>query len=71
MPTQMRYLTGGRDRAPAGGRTLSQVLYALDADRPGMQARIVANGTIRPELAVAIDGVIAAGGLLHPAGDEA
>ena len=71
IPTQMRSLTGGRDRVPADGRTLRQVLDALETDWPGIRARIVANGKIRPELAVAIDGVMAESGLLHPVAEEA
>ncbi len=71
IPTQLRSLTGGQDRVAAAGRTLRQIVEALESDWPEMKGQIVAGGRIRPEIAIAIDGVIVESGLLHPVGEGA
>jgi molybdopterin converting factor small subunit len=65
IPTQLRPLTGGQDRVEAAGATLRQVFEALEAHWPALEGRIVTGGKIRPEIAVAIDGVMIESGLLH------
>jgi len=71
IPTQLRPLTGGQDRVEAAGQTLRQVFKALEADWPALEGRIVAGDKIRPEIAVAIDGVMIESGLLQRLGDGA
>jgi molybdopterin synthase sulfur carrier subunit len=64
IPPQMRDLTGGRSELSAEGRTLRQVIADLEAQCPGIAARLVAEDRILPGLAVSIDGVVTSRGLL-------
>ncbi|MBN2391361.1 MAG: MoaD/ThiS family protein [Anaerolineae bacterium] len=72
IPSLMRDLTGGRDRADVQGRTVIQVIDALDATYPGVKARVCAdvhsgNGNrLAPGVAVSVDGVIVRLGLRAP-----
>jgi molybdopterin converting factor small subunit len=48
IPTILRTYTGGRSEVPAEGATLADVLDALEADHPGIRARILDdNGKLR------------------------
>lgn len=71
IPTQMRRLTGGRDRVEVPGSTLRQVVEALDEQWPGLKHEIVDADGLRPQLAVAIDGAIAESGLVAAVGVDA
>jgi molybdopterin converting factor small subunit len=67
----MRSLTGQQDRVPIEGKTLRQVVDNLEAQYPGMKALIVENDRVRPGLALAINGQIAATGLMAQVPEEA
>ena len=56
IPPQMRDLTRGAERLAATGTTLREVLRQLDAEFPGLYARVVVDNAIAPGLAVAVDG---------------
>ncbi len=71
IPTQMRSLAGGRDRVGAAGSTLRQVIDALDADCPGMKDQLIEDGTIRSQLAIAVDGAVVESGLVAPVAPDA
>jgi len=71
IPSLMRSLTGQRDRVPAEGKTLRQVVENLEQQYPGMKELIVENDRVRPGLALAINGEIAATGLMASVPDEA
>ena len=71
IPTQMRSLTGDRDRVEVPGRTLRQVFEALEDAWPGTHARIIANGKLRPEIAVAVDGSVVESGLVRAVAEDA
>ncbi|GAA3573071.1 MoaD/ThiS family protein [Microlunatus spumicola] len=48
IPTILRTYTGGQKEVEASGHTLAHVLESLDADYPGLKARIVDdNGALR------------------------
>lgn len=64
IPPQMRDLTAGRSEVQADGQTLRQVIASLDAQCPGLAARLVVEDRIAPGLAVAIDGTVTSRGLL-------
>jgi molybdopterin synthase sulfur carrier subunit len=64
IPPQMRDVTGGLSELPVEGRTLRQVVASLDAQCPGIAARLVSDDRILPGLAVSIDGVVTSRGLL-------
>jgi molybdopterin converting factor small subunit len=56
VPSLLRPLCGGAPRLEVEGSTLGDVLRAADARCPGFFSRVVEDGRVRPELAVAIDG---------------
>ncbi|MEX0782826.1 MAG: Uma2 family endonuclease [Dehalococcoidia bacterium] len=56
IPALLRPLCAGASRLEVEGATLGDVLRALDLRCPGLYDRVVENGHLRPELAVAIDG---------------
>jgi molybdopterin converting factor small subunit len=56
IPALLRPLCAGLDRLEVDADTLDAALRALDARCPGFYDRVVENGRLRPELAVAIDG---------------
>lgn len=64
VPTMLRSLCEGVARLDAPGGTLDEVLRTVDRRFPGFYARVVDGGTVRPELAVAVDGE-ASGFSLH------
>jgi molybdopterin synthase sulfur carrier subunit len=66
IPPQMRDLTAGRPELVVEGRTLRQVIAALDAQCPGLAERLVADDRILPGLAISIDGTVTSRGLLAP-----
>ncbi|MEU9763849.1 ubiquitin-like small modifier protein 1 [Streptomyces sp. NPDC047985] len=41
IPTILRTYTGGRSEVPAEGETLSQVIESLEANHPGIAARVL------------------------------
>lgn len=56
IPALLRPLCAGSPRLEVEGDSLGAVLRALDERCPGFYDRVVENGVLRPELAVAIDG---------------
>jgi molybdopterin synthase sulfur carrier subunit len=64
IPPQMRDLTDGRSELTVDGRTLRQVIAGLEAECPGLSARLVEDDRIAAGLAVSIDGVVTSRGLL-------
>ena len=41
IPTILRSYTGGQAEVPAEGKTLAEVIDALEADHPGIRARVL------------------------------
>ena len=70
IPTQLRSLTGGVEHVDVSGATLRQVIAALDAEHPGMAARLCNNDDLSPGLAVSIDGAFTNRGLRAKVGAE-
>lgn len=64
VPSSLRALSDGRARFDLEGATLGQVFAALARECPELHARIVEDGAIREDMAVAIDGSILEGGEL-------
>lgn len=72
VPALLRPLCGGSDRLELAATTLEELLRAADERCPGLYQRVVVDGALRPELAVAIDGEMQSFALyepLHPAAD--
>ena len=70
IPTMLQSMTGGVKQVDLEARTVRQVVDRLDELYPGMKDRLVEDGSIRPNLAVAIDGEVARMGLLEKVGDS-
>jgi sulfur-carrier protein len=63
IPALMRDLTGGRAVVEAPGKTLGEVLDALEQSFPGIKARVCDGERLDPALAIAVDGQLARLGL--------
>jgi molybdopterin synthase sulfur carrier subunit len=66
IPSLMRDLTGGQAEVSATGRTVGQVIDALEAQYPGVRERLCEGGRISPQLSVSVDGRLARLGLAQP-----
>ncbi|MGE3961356.1 MAG: MoaD/ThiS family protein [Dehalococcoidia bacterium] len=58
VPASLRDASGGRERYEVAGTTLREVFAAIRETSPALYDRLVADGDLRPEIAVAIDGSI-------------
>lgn len=65
IPTMLQPMTSGVKQVDLEARNVRQVIDRLDELYPGMKARLVEDGQIRSNLAVAIDGEVARMGLLE------
>jgi molybdopterin synthase sulfur carrier subunit len=68
IPTQLRRLTGGRDRLDVAAASVGELVDAIERSFPGFRDRVVAGDDVAPGLSVAVDGETAAAGLLEPVG---
>lgn len=68
IPLLLCDFTGGAREAEVDGATLGEVVSALDARFPGIEARIHDRGKMSPTLAFTVDGQIALRGLATPVG---
>lgn len=59
IPPLMRDLTGGLAKVSVPGKTVAQVIDALDTAYPGVKARACDGDHLAPGVAVSVDGVIA------------
>lgn len=70
IPSLMRDLTGGQERVCVPGKTVGQVLAALDEAYPGVKERLCAGERLIPTITVSVDGKIARLGLLEAVGEQ-
>ena len=70
VPSLMQPLTGGKDRVEVAGSTVRQIVENLEAEHPGVKDRLVDEGRIKPNIAVAVDGEITPLGLLEKVGEN-
>jgi molybdopterin synthase sulfur carrier subunit len=72
IPPMMQRLTGGVETVQVEGATIRQVIEAVERLYPGTKAWLCEGDGLRPGVAAAIDGEIAAMGLLTkvPDGSE-
>jgi molybdopterin synthase sulfur carrier subunit len=66
IPRAFQPLTGGQPSVTADGRNVRQLVHALDARHPGLQAALMDGDRLRADVRVALDGEIAALGALAP-----
>lgn len=64
IPTMLQPMTGGVKQVACEARNIRQVIDRLDELYPGIKGRLVEEGRLRPNLAVAIDGEVGRMGLL-------
>lgn len=60
IPPLHRGLTAGEERVQIEAATVGEIVAALDRRFPGMAARLTQGDTLRPGIAVAVNGVISA-----------
>ena len=71
VPTMLQSATGGVKEVEVEARNVRQVIERLDEMFPGVGARLVEDGDIRANLAVAVNGEVARMGLLERVGEDA
>jgi len=70
IPSLLQGLTGGAATVNVGGRTLRQVIDALEARYPGIKERLVdEEGGLQHEVIAAIDGTTSHLGMIQPVDD--
>ena len=70
IPLVLSDVTGGARQAEVAGTTLAEVVAALETLHPGIAARICDGEKITPNVALTVDGRIAAKGLDTPVGAD-
>lgn len=70
IPSLMRNLTGGQRQLSASGKTVREVIEALDEAYPGLKARLCDGDRLNPALAVYIDGQMSERGLAAAVREE-
>ncbi len=70
IPSMLQSLTGGAKRVDCEARNVRQVIERLEGLYPGIKDRLVEDGELRPNLAVAIDGDMAIMGMLQKVGEN-
>ena len=69
VPALLRELTGGRSQVSVGGASVREVVDKLEAEYPGLRARLVGGGALLPSLSVAVDGEVSPLGLMEKVGE--
>ena len=70
IPTMLQKMTGGIKQVDLEAKNVRQIIDGLERLYPGMKDRLVEDGAIRSNLAVAVDGDIARMGLLEKVGEN-
>jgi len=70
IPTMLQSLTAGVKQVDLDARNVRQIIERLEELYPGMKDRLLEDGEIRPNLAIAIDGDVAIMGMLEKDGEN-
>jgi molybdopterin synthase sulfur carrier subunit len=70
VPSLLRDLVGGQEMISVPGRTLGQVIAALDEAYPGIRDRLCTGYQLAPGIAAHVDGRIAQLELLEPVAEQ-
>ena len=65
IPSLMQNMTDGQQTVEVEGSNVRQVVNNLDELYPGIKDRLVANNKIKPNISVAVDGVVSSMGMLE------
>ena len=68
IPSLMRDLTGGQTRIDVSGRTVKDVIDALDARYPGVKERLCDGARLDPTVAISVNNKVTRLGLRQPVG---
>jgi molybdopterin synthase sulfur carrier subunit len=63
IPTALRELASGQATLAIDGHTVGEIIDRLDERFPGLRARLITDGAMRPGLQVFVDGTHRRGGL--------
>jgi molybdopterin converting factor small subunit len=58
IPGMMQNITGGVSQLQIAGRTVREVINRLEERFPGIKERLLQDGDVRPDVAVAVDGEV-------------
>ena len=70
IPTMLQKMTDGAQKVDMDVRNVRQVIERLEEIYPGIRDRLLEDGDIAPNIAVAIDGDVAIMGLLQRVGEN-
>jgi len=70
IPTMLQPLSGGIAQVRVAGRTIRTIINNLEERFPGMKERLLQDGDLRPDVAVAIDGATALDGVAELVGED-
>ena len=70
IPTMLQKMTGGAQKIDMEARNVRQVIERLEELYPGIKERLVEDGEILPNLAIAIDGDVAIMGMVETVGES-
>ena len=70
IPTMLQKMTDGAQKVDMEVRNVRQVIDRLEELYPGIQDRLLEDGDIAPNIAVAIDGDVAIMGLFQRVGEN-
>ncbi len=70
IPTMLQTMTDGAQKVDMEARNVRQVIDRLEELYPGIKDRLLEDGDIAPNIAVAIDGDVAIMGLLQRVGEN-
>ncbi len=70
IPALLRTLTNGAAFVQANGSNVGELIDDLERRYPGIRARLVASGQLRPTISLVVDGVTSKQGLRQPVRDS-
>ena len=70
IPTMLQPLSGGIVQVRVAGRTIRTIINNLEERFPGIKERLLQDGDLRPDVAVAIDGETALDGVAELVGED-
>jgi sulfur-carrier protein len=69
IPSLLRDVTQGQDTITLPAATVRRLIEGLDERFPGFKERICAGDSIRPSIAVWVDGEVTRQGMIQPLGE--
>jgi len=70
MPAMLQPLTGGVSQVRVAGRTIRTIINNLEERFPGVKERLLQDGDLRPDVAIAVDGEMGLDGLAEQVGED-